>query len=87
MAEGFRVFTDDVNKFQISIPLGEYILPVNWHILIQTRLVEFNKALMNALVFDYGDWQVGAGEPSGFKSVTAFYPEEGFSSSGYSLSL
>ncbi|XP_062030075.1 psbP domain-containing protein 3, chloroplastic [Rosa rugosa] len=45
--EGFRVFTDDVNKFQISIPL---------------------------------DWQVGAGEPSGFKSVTAFYPEAGFSS-------
>ncbi|KAK9928480.1 hypothetical protein M0R45_025613 [Rubus argutus] len=45
--EGFRVFTDDVNKFQISIPQ---------------------------------DWQVGAGEPNGFKSVTAFYPEEGFSS-------
>ncbi|CBI40766.3 hypothetical protein AAG906_030225 [Vitis piasezkii] len=22
------------------------------------------------------DWQVGSGEPSGFKSVTAFYPEE-----------
>ncbi|XP_050377913.1 psbP domain-containing protein 3, chloroplastic isoform X2 [Argentina anserina] len=46
--EDFRVFTDDVNKFQISIPL---------------------------------DWQEGAGEPSGFKSVTAFYPEEGVSSS------
>ncbi|KAL6178799.1 hypothetical protein ACLB2K_050317 [Fragaria x ananassa] len=45
--DDFRVFTDDVNKFQISIPL---------------------------------DWQVGAGESSGFKSVTAFYPEEGFSS-------
>lgn len=26
VAEGFRVFTDDVNKFQISIPLGEYPL-------------------------------------------------------------
>lgn len=42
---------------------------------------------MNALVFVYGDWQVGAGEPNGFKSVTAFYPEEGFSSGGYSFSL
>lgn len=26
VAEGFRVFTDDVNKFQISIPQGEYPL-------------------------------------------------------------
>ncbi|CAN6547002.1 unnamed protein product [Malus baccata var. baccata] len=41
--EGFRVYTDDVNKFTILIPQ---------------------------------DWQVGAGEPTGFKSVTAFYPEQ-----------
>lgn len=41
--EGFRVYTDDVNKFKILIPQ---------------------------------DWQVGAGEPTGFKSVTAFYPEQ-----------
>lgn len=38
-----RVYTDDVNKFKISIPQ---------------------------------DWRVGAGEPNGFKSITAFYPEE-----------
>ncbi|PQM34845.1 psbP domain-containing protein 3 chloroplastic isoform X1 [Prunus yedoensis var. nudiflora] len=44
---GFRIYTDDVNKFKILIPQ---------------------------------DWQVGAGEPTGFKSVTAFYPEEGYSS-------
>ncbi|XP_009362891.2 psbP domain-containing protein 3, chloroplastic isoform X4 [Pyrus x bretschneideri] len=37
--EGFRVYTDDVNKFKILIPQG-------------------------------------AGEPTGFKSVTAFYPEQ-----------
>ncbi|XP_008237918.1 PREDICTED: psbP domain-containing protein 3, chloroplastic isoform X1 [Prunus mume] len=45
--EGFRIYTDDLNKFKILIPQ---------------------------------DWQVGAGEPTGFKSVTAFYPEEGYSS-------
>lgn len=39
----FRVYTDDVNKFKISIPQ---------------------------------DWQVGTGEPNGFKSIIAFYPEE-----------
>uniref|UniRef100_A0A6N2LD14 PsbP C-terminal domain-containing protein n=1 Tax=Salix viminalis TaxID=40686 RepID=A0A6N2LD14_SALVM len=43
VAEDLRIYTDDVNKFKISIPQG---------------------------------WQVGAGEPSGYKSVTAFYPEE-----------
>lgn len=34
---------------------------------------------------EYGfdaDWQVGSGEPSGFKSVTAFYPEEASGSNG-----
>lgn len=40
--EGFRVYTDDDNKFMMLIPQ---------------------------------DWLVGAGEPSGFRSVTAFYPE------------
>ncbi|CAM8895549.1 unnamed protein product [Rhodiola kirilowii] len=42
-AEDLKVYTDNVNKFKISIP---------------------------------NDWQVGAGEPNGFKSITAFYPEE-----------
>ncbi|PON90518.1 PsbP family [Trema orientale] len=46
-AEGFRIYTDDVNKFKMLIPQG---------------------------------WQVAAGEPNGFKSVTAFYPEENTSS-------
>ncbi|XP_057975573.1 psbP domain-containing protein 3, chloroplastic isoform X2 [Malania oleifera] len=45
--EGFRVYSDNLNKFNILIP---------------------------------GDWQVGAGEPNGFKSVTAFYPQEASSS-------
>ncbi|XP_011041159.1 PREDICTED: psbP domain-containing protein 3, chloroplastic isoform X1 [Populus euphratica] len=48
VAEDLRVYTDDANKFKISIPQG---------------------------------WQVGAGEPSGYKSVTAFYPEEASNSS------
>ncbi|KFK42065.1 hypothetical protein AALP_AA2G206800 [Arabis alpina] len=39
----FRVYTDEVNKFEISIPQ---------------------------------DWQIGKAEPNGFKSITAFYPEE-----------
>jgi hypothetical protein len=30
----------------------------------------------------YADWQVGAGEPNGFKSITAFYPGEASSSNG-----
>ena len=30
----------------------------------------------------YADWQVGAGEPNGFKSITAFYPEGATSSNG-----
>ncbi|KAF7829457.1 psbP domain-containing protein 3, chloroplastic [Senna tora] len=42
-----RIYTDDINKFQIVIPQ---------------------------------EWQVGTGEPNGFKSVTAFYPEEESSS-------
>ncbi|XP_015573936.1 psbP domain-containing protein 3, chloroplastic isoform X2 [Ricinus communis] len=49
--DDFRLYTDDANKFQISIPQ---------------------------------DWRVGAGEPNGFKSVTAFYPEE---ASGSSVSV
>ena len=28
------------------------------------------------------DWQVGSGEPNGFKSVTAFYPDEASGSNG-----
>lgn len=39
----FRVYSDDVNKYTISIPQ---------------------------------DWQVGAGETDGIKSITAFFPEE-----------
>ncbi|WCJ44766.1 Photosystem II reaction center PsbP family protein [Euphorbia peplus] len=39
----FLEYTDDVNKFKISIPR---------------------------------EWKIGAGEPNGFKSVTAFYPDE-----------
>ncbi|KAF3446934.1 hypothetical protein FNV43_RR12114 [Rhamnella rubrinervis] len=50
--EGFRVYTDDVNKFKILIPQ---------------------------------EWQVGAGEPNGFKSVTAFYPIEEVSSCNVSV--
>jgi hypothetical protein len=30
----------------------------------------------------FAGWQVGAGEPSGYNSVTAFYPEEASNSSG-----
>ncbi|XVE69554.1 hypothetical protein DITRI_Ditri10aG0000700 [Diplodiscus trichospermus] len=43
MPQDFREYTDDANKFKISIPQ---------------------------------DWRVGVGEPNGFKSITAFYPEE-----------
>ncbi|KAH9694044.1 PsbP domain-containing protein 3 [Citrus sinensis] len=46
--EDLRVYTDELNKFEISIPQ---------------------------------DWQLGAGEPNGFKSITAFYPQEASSSS------
>ncbi|XP_010471801.1 PREDICTED: psbP domain-containing protein 3, chloroplastic [Camelina sativa] len=42
-SETFRVYTDEVNKYEISIPQ---------------------------------DWQVGQAEPNGFKSITAFYPQE-----------
>lgn len=43
-------------------------------------------------VFNYGwmaesDWQVGTGEPNGFKSITAFYPTaEASNSNGIVLS-
>ncbi|KAJ0255952.1 PsbP domain-containing protein 3 [Hirschfeldia incana] len=51
-SEAFRVYTDEANKFEISIPQ---------------------------------DWQVGqAAEPNGFKSITAFYPEE---TSSYNVSV
>ncbi|CAN8234424.1 unnamed protein product [Cochlearia groenlandica] len=46
-----RVYTDEVNKFEISIPQ---------------------------------DWQAGQAEPNGFKSITAFYPEE---TSTYNVSI
>nr|AKM76636.1 photosystem II reaction center PsbP family protein [Pelargonium tetragonum] len=49
--EGFRVYTDDANKFKIMIPK---------------------------------DWQMGAAEPRGFNSITAFYPEDG---SGSNVSI
>ncbi|XP_010428707.1 PREDICTED: psbP domain-containing protein 3, chloroplastic [Camelina sativa] len=42
-SETFRVYTDEVNKYEISIPQ---------------------------------DWQVGQAEPNGFKSITAFFPQE-----------
>lgn len=80
MPEGFRIYTDDVNKFKILIPQGES----NFQSKI---LVSFNPQGLKLIYwmleyFGFGDWQVGAGEPTGFKSVTAFYPEEGYSSSG-----
>ncbi|XP_057516975.1 psbP domain-containing protein 3, chloroplastic [Amaranthus tricolor] len=50
----FRVYSDDVNKFKISIPQ---------------------------------DWQVGEGESDGFKSITAFYPEEASSASNVSVAI
>ncbi|CAI0381528.1 unnamed protein product [Linum tenue] len=50
--EDFRVYTDEVNKFQISVPL---------------------------------DWEVGTGEPSGFKSVTAFYPQQASAAASVSV--
>ncbi|CAH8370937.1 unnamed protein product [Eruca vesicaria subsp. sativa] len=51
-SDAFRVYTDEANKFEISIPQ---------------------------------DWQVGqAAEPNGFKSITAFYPEE---TSTYNVSV
>ncbi|XP_059286275.1 psbP domain-containing protein 3, chloroplastic [Lycium ferocissimum] len=43
VAEDFRVYSDDVNKFKITIPR---------------------------------DWQVGAGEGDGVRSLIAFYPQE-----------
>lgn len=33
------------------------------------------------------DWQVGSGEPNGFKSVTAFYPDDQTSSSNVSVAI
>ncbi|CAH2067587.1 unnamed protein product, partial [Thlaspi arvense] len=50
-SETFRVYTDEANKFEISIPQ---------------------------------DWQIGQAEPNGFKSITAFYPEE---TSTYNVSV
>ncbi|CAO2817472.1 unnamed protein product [Amaranthus hypochondriacus] len=50
----FRLYSDDVNKFKISIPQ---------------------------------DWQVGEGESDGFKSITAFYPEEAASASNVSVAI
>lgn len=32
--------------------------------------------------FTGSEWQVGTGEPNGFKSITAFYPEEASTSNG-----
>lgn len=49
----FRIYSDDVNKFKISIPQ---------------------------------DWQVGAGETDGIKSITAFFPE-GVSTSNVSVAI
>ncbi|XP_061372692.1 psbP domain-containing protein 3, chloroplastic isoform X2 [Gastrolobium bilobum] len=49
VSEDIRDYTDDVNKFKITIPQ---------------------------------EWQVGTGEPNGFKSVTAFYPKEASNSNG-----
>ncbi|KAF2324817.1 hypothetical protein GH714_017272 [Hevea brasiliensis] len=52
-SDELRVYTDDANKFQITIPQ---------------------------------EWRVGTGEPDGgFKSVTAFYPEEAYSTSNVSV--
>jgi hypothetical protein len=36
-------------------------------------------------VIVYADWQVGAGDSNGFKSITAFYPEEASSTSNGSF--
>ncbi|XP_022999754.1 psbP domain-containing protein 3, chloroplastic [Cucurbita maxima] len=47
VAEDYRTYTDEANKFRLVIPQ---------------------------------DWQVGNGEPNGFKLVTAFFPKETLSS-------
>ncbi|EOA35621.1 hypothetical protein CARUB_v10020835mg [Capsella rubella] len=54
VAETFRVYTDEVNKYEISIPQ---------------------------------DWQVGQAEPNGFKSITAFYPQETSTAANVSIAI
>ncbi|KAJ6931752.1 hypothetical protein NC652_015054 [Populus alba x Populus x berolinensis] len=68
VAEDLRVYTDDLNKFKISIP--QVYARHEWWRNIEKDFLFF------------AGWQVGAGEPSGYKSVTAFYPEEASNSSG-----
>lgn len=37
---------------------------------------------VTSMWFLYADWQVATGEPDGFKSVTAFFPEGASNSNG-----
>ncbi|XP_010539764.1 PREDICTED: psbP domain-containing protein 3, chloroplastic [Tarenaya hassleriana] len=52
VSDNFRMYTDESNKFAISIPQ---------------------------------DWQIGKGDSDGYRSITAFYPEEAASTSNVSV--
>lgn len=51
MAEGFRVYTDDVNKFKILIPQGEEGKMESYNLLFQV--------VLKVLFLQSGKWVLG----------------------------
>lgn len=71
----FNVYSDDVNKFKISIPRGILC----FYILMSSKIIScFIDAYIGV------DWQVGSGEGDGIRSLTAFYPQDASASNGKS---
>ncbi|WMV56925.1 hypothetical protein MTR67_050310 [Solanum verrucosum] len=69
--EDFRVYSDDVNKFKIMIP--SVALTVN---SVRKLRTENEKKMMVTNEELLADWQIGAGEGDGVRSLLAFYPPE-----------
>lgn len=84
MSEDVRVYTDDVNKFKIEIPQGEIELQfTSLELKLCIQLSCLNSMHVHCVFMWLGsEWQVGTGEPNGFKSITAFYPQEASNSNG-----
>lgn len=81
MSEDVRVYADDENKFKIEIPQGELNCKFESTKTIYLQFSGLNSILL--FVFMAGtEWQVGTGESSGFKSLTAFFPKDESNSNG-----
>nr|CAB3481418.1 unnamed protein product [Digitaria exilis] len=77
LQEGFSKYEDEANKFSIDVPQGTIKNPKSVYQLAEIGGQQEKSSVGNrSPVCLCAGWLIGAGESSGIKSVTAFYPEQ-----------